>query len=177
MSEQPLSGPQDEAQPQPAAARRHANGARALATLSRFLAEEGWNPRPVGSAAFTMEYRGEAGAFELRAELLVAAEQLVITAMAPEPVPPPRRAAAAEYLIRAGWGLYVGALQLDLDSGAVVASCGLDFEGEPLSPRLIRNALAATVRLMEVYLPGLKAVIAGADPRSAVAQAERRQSL
>ena len=169
MSEQPPSDP--------AAARRQSNGARALTTLGRFLADDGWGPRPAGPSGFTMDYRGDAGAFELRAEVLVAAEQLVITAMAPEPVPPARRAAAAEYLTRAAWGLYVGALQLELDSGAAVARCGVDFEGEPLSPRLIRNALAATVRLMEIYLPGLEAVGAGADPRAALAQAERRQPL
>jgi hypothetical protein len=177
MSEQPAPGSQDEAQPQHDAARRHPNGARALTTLGRFLVEDGWSPRPAGPAAFTIDYRGESGAFELRAEVLVAAEQLVITAMAPDPVPPARRAAAAEYLTRAAWGLYVGALQLDLDSGAATARCGVDFEGEPLSPRLIRNALAATVRLMGAYLPGLEAVSAGADPRAAVAQAERREPL
>ena len=42
---------------------------------------------------------------------------------------------------------------------------------------LIRNALAATVRLMEAYLPGLEAVVAGTDPLDAVARAERRQPL
>lgn len=149
------------------------NGARALTTLGRLLADDGWHPRPDGPEAFAMSYRGQAAAFELRAEILVAAQQLVVTAVAPAPVPPARRAAAAEYLTRAACGLYVGALQLDLDSGEARARCGLDFEGEPLSSRLIRNALAITVRLMETYLPGLTLVVAGADPRAALAEAER----
>lgn len=150
------------------------NGARAVATLGRLLADEGWRPRPDGPAAFDFSHHGAGSAFEVRAEVLVAAEQLVVTATAPAAVSPGRRAAAAEYVTRAAFGLYLGALQLDLDSGTMLARCGLDFEGEPLSPRLARNALAVTVRLMETYLPGLLAVIDGADPRTALLTAERR---
>jgi hypothetical protein len=149
------------------------NGARALATLGRFLADDGWRPRPDGPTSFAISYRGPSATFMVHAELLVDAEQLVITAVAPAPVPPERRAAAAEYLARAGCGLYVGGFQLDLDSGEARARCGVDFEGEPLSPRLIRNALAVTIRLMEAYLPGLLLVCEGADPRAALHQAEQ----
>jgi hypothetical protein len=166
MSEQPA--------PEPAAARRYPNGHRAFATLGRFLVDDGWSPQQSGPSSYRMTYRSESATFELRAEVLIAAEQLVITAMASTPVPPARRPAAAEYLIRASRGLYVGALQLDMDSGAASARCGLDFEGEPLSPRLIRNALAATVRLMATYLPGLEEVSAGAGPAEAIANVERR---
>lgn len=147
------------------------NGARALATLGRFLADDGWAPRPDGPQAFAISYRGGV-ACELRAELIVAAEQLVVSAAAPHAVPAPRRHAAADYLARAANGLHVGGFQLDLDSGLVRAHCGLDFEGEPLSPRLIRNALAIVVRLAEAYFPGLARVIDGMDPRAALAAAE-----
>lgn len=151
---------------------RRPNGARALETLGRFLADDGWRPRPAGPAAFAMAYRGEAGAFALRAEVLVEAEQLLITAEAPRPVPPERLAAVAEYVSRAGCGLYVGSLELDHEAGAVRARWGLDFEGEPLSPRLIRNALAIIVRLIETYTPGLDAVLAGVAPREAIRKIE-----
>lgn len=148
------------------------NGARALATLGRFLADDGWTPRPDGLHAFAMDYRSGGLLLAVRAELLVDAEQLVVSAQAPTPVPEHRRMAALEYLARAGWGLFVGSFQLDLETGSVRACCGLDFEGEPLSPRLIRNALAVTIHLMEVYLSGLDAVIAGDEPRAALARAE-----
>jgi hypothetical protein len=147
------------------------NGARALATLGRFLADDGWAPLPDGPHAFTVSYRGGV-ACTLRAAVLVEAEQLVITAAAPAAVPPARRAAVAEYLARAADGLYVGGFQLDLDGGLVRAHCGLDFEGEPLSPRLVRNALAVVVRLAEAYFPALATVVAGTDPRVALAAAE-----
>jgi hypothetical protein len=148
------------------------NGARALATLGRFLADDGWQVEPDGPQAFLMSYRGQV-AFALRVEVIVAAEQLVVTGEAPRTVPQERRLAAAEYVTRAANGLYVGAFQLDLASGLARAHCGLDFEGEPLSPRLIRNAVAIVVRLMETYLPGLLEVIDGVDPLSAWQAAER----
>lgn len=152
---------------------RRPNGARALATLGRFLADDGWRPTPAGPAGFRLDYRGEAGSFELRAEVLVEAEQLVIVAEAPVRLPPERRAAGAEYVCRASSGLYVGSLELNVDDGTVRARCGLDFEGEPLSPRLIRNALAVTVRLMETYLPGLARVVGGAEPVATITAIEQ----
>lgn len=160
-----------ESTPRPAPVRRP-NGARALATLGRFLADDGWRPRPAGPSAFAMDYSGKAGDLTLRAEVLVETEQLVISAEAPVLVPVERRAAAAEYLCRASFGLYVGSLELDMDSGVARARCGLDFEGEPLSSRLIRNALSIAVRLMETYLPGLLLVIEGAEPSRAISEVE-----
>ncbi len=161
-----------ESSSQPAPPRR-SNGARALATLGRFLADDGWRPLPAGPAAFAMAYRDEGGAFAMRAEVLTEAEQLVITADAPQAVPPERLAAVAEYVSRASSGLYVGSLELDFRTGLVRARCGLDFEGEPLSARLIRNALAITVRLMETYLTGLDRVIGGEDAAAVIGEIEK----
>ncbi|MCS6882356.1 MAG: YbjN domain-containing protein [Oscillochloridaceae bacterium] len=151
---------------------RRLRGERALATLSRLLADDGWRPRPGGPGCFAMTYRSSGAVFEVWAEIIVASEQLVVKAAAPLTVPLDRRAAAAEYVLRATWGLYVGSLDLDVDSGKVCARCGLDFEGEPLSPRLIRNALSVAVRIMETYLPGLKRVIDGAAPAEAIRAVE-----
>lgn len=153
--------------------RRSSNNARAVATLGRFLSDDGWRPRPEGSQAFVMVYQGGSGPLELRAAV-GEGDQLTVLAVAPAAVPAARRAAAAEYVARANCGLYVGSLDLDMDNGEVVTRVGLDFEGEPLSPRLIRNALAIVVRLGETYLPGLAQVSAGAEPRAALAAAEGR---
>lgn len=152
---------------------RRTYGERAPASLGRFLTDDGWRPRPAGPGRFVMSYRGDTAAFDVWAEVIVASEQLVVSAVAPLTVPSARRVAAAEYLARAGWGLYVGSFDLDVDTGAVRARCGLDFEGEPLSPRLIRNALAIAVRLMETYLPGLGRVIDGVAPLMAIREVEQ----
>jgi len=151
---------------------RRLRGERALATLARLLADDGWRPRPGGPGRFVMTYRANGAVFEVWAEIIVPSEQLVVNAVAPLTVPPGRRAAAAEYVLRATWGLYVGSMDLDLDTGQVRARCGLDFEGEPLTPRLVRNALTIAVRIMETYLPGLARVIDGAAPLEAIRAVE-----
>lgn len=152
----------------------HGRGERAFSTLERTLADDGWRPRPGGPSRLVMTYQRGSVTFEVWAEVIVASEQLVISAVAPLRVAPARRAAAAEYVLRATWGLYVGSLDLDLDTGEVRARCSLDFEGEPLSPRLIRNALTIAVRIMETYLPGLLQVIEGVAPLEAIRTAEGR---
>ncbi len=166
------SDPSREPPAQDAGGLRRLRGERALATLSRLLADDGWRPRPDGPGRFSMTYRSNGAVFEVRAEVVVPSEQLVVHAVAPLTVPPDRRAAAAEYVLRATWGLYVGSLDLDLDTGQVYARCGLDFEGEPLSPRMIRNALTIAVRIMETYLPGLTRVVNGAVPLEAIRAVE-----
>lgn len=164
--------PYPEPPAQEAGGLRRLRGERALATLSRLLADDGWRPRPGGPGRFTMTYRSNGAVFEVWAEIIVPSEQLVVRATAPLTVPTDRRAAAAEYVLRATWGLYVGSLDLDVDTGEVCARCGLDFEGEALSPRLIRNALSIATRIMETYLPGLKRVINGAAPLEAIRAVE-----
>jgi hypothetical protein len=166
------SDPSRELSAQDAGGPRRLRGERALATLSRLLADDGWRPRSGGSGRFVMTYRSNGAVFEVWAEIIVLSEQLVVNAVAPLTVPPDRRAAAAEYVLRATWGLYVGSLDLDLDTGQVRARCGLDFEGEPLTPRLIRNALTIAVRIMETYLSGLERVIGGAAPLEAIRAVE-----
>lgn len=154
------------------AGQHRARGERAVTTLGRFLTDDGWRPRPAGPGRFVMSYQRADREFELWAELIVASEQLVVSAVAPLTAPATCRAAAAEYLARANWGLYVGGFDLNMDTGEVRARCGLDFEGEPLSPRLIRNALTITVRLMETYLPGLARVCDGVAPLDAIRAVE-----
>lgn len=166
------SDPYRESPAQDAGGLRRLRGERALATLSRLLADDGWRPRSGGAGRFVMTYRSNGAVFEVWAEIVVPSEQLVVNAVAPLTVPPDRRAAAAEYVLRATWGLYVGSLDLDLDTGQVHARCGLDFEGELLTPRLIRNALTIAVRIMETYLSGLERVIGGVAPLEAIRAVE-----
>lgn len=151
----------------PAERRRRAE---ALASLARALEVEGWAPRRLPDQdAFAVSCAGFACYALLRAE----AEQLICYAVAPLRVPAERRPAAAEFLTRANYGLYHGSFELDYADGEVRARCSLDFEGDRLSPALIRNTLLPAARLLDAYLPGLRRVaLEGAEPRAAVAQIE-----
>lgn len=151
------------------------NGARALMTLERYLEADGWNPRRLeGRDVFAMSYRGEAGTFHCYAQLRVEAEQLICYAVAPIRVPEDRRPAAAEFVTRANYGMYIGNFELDYADGEVRCKCSLDFEDEPLTENLIRNTIYPTVRLLDTYLPGLiRVAYAGADPLEAVEEVEQ----
>lgn len=153
----------------PAERRRRAE---ALASLARALDAEGWSPRRLPAQdAFAVTCAGFACYALLRAE----AEQLICYAVAPVRVPAERRPAAAEFVTRANYGLYHGNLELDYADGEVRAKCSLDFEGDRLSPALIRNTVLPAARLLDAYLPGLRRVaLEGGDPRAALAQVEAR---
>ena len=79
----------------------------------------------------------------------------------------------ATYLTLANYGLLVGNFEMNLDDGELRYKTSLDFEGlDELPLQLVRNLVAANVRTMERYLPGLAAVAEGADPRAAVTAVE-----
>jgi hypothetical protein len=149
-------------------------GPSALATLATFLTADGWRPQRLPERrAFTMTYAGASGSFPCVAELRAEAQQLICYAVAPLSAPPDRLPAVAEFIARANDGAYIGSFELSYRSGEVRCRSSIDFEGEALSERLIRNTLYPAVRLMDAYLPGLARVILhGADPRQAIDEIE-----
>lgn len=150
-------------------------GPNALATLATFLAADGWRPqRIVGQRAFTMVYRGKYGNFTCLAELHAEAQQLICYAIAPIVAPTHSITAVAEFITRANYGAYIGNFELCYTSGEVRCKSSIDFEGELLSERLIRNTIYPAVRLMDTYLPGLIRVIThNASPHEAIDEIER----
>lgn len=147
----------------------------ALSTLATFLAVDGWRPQRItGRRAFAMTYEGASGSFTCVAELRAEARQLLCYAIAPVAAPAARLPAVAEFITRANYGAYIGNFELSYSSGEVRTKASIDFEGEALTDRLIRNTLYPAARLMDAYLPGLLQVINhGLDPREAIAQIER----
>ena len=80
---------------------------------------------------------------------------------------------AAEFITRANYGLTIGNFELDFDDGEVRYKTSLDVEGTALTHSLCRQIVVANVFIMDRYLPGLMAVISGAQtPAQAVANIE-----
>jgi hypothetical protein len=150
-------------------------GPSALATLATFLTVDGWRPQRIaGRRAFAMTYSGASGSFACVAELRAEAQQLLCYAIAPMAAPAARLPAVAEFITRANAGAYIGNFELSYSSGEVRCKSSIDFEGEALSERLIRNTIYPAVRLMDTYLPGLARVIAhGVAPREAIDEIEQ----
>jgi hypothetical protein len=143
----------------------------AFDTVVAFLQGDGWPVavRTDGGEIVATKFEGAAGIWICEGRV-DAHQRFVFYSVAPALVPESRRAAVAEYLTRVNAGLVVGNFELDLDGGAVRMKTSLDFEGEPLSPTLIRNLVYANVRAMDHYAPGLVAVSDGHEPADAIAR-------
>lgn len=152
----------------------HSNGLRAFADLGEFLAKDGWYPRKIDDTyAYRMTYNGDSAEFRCTALIRVELEQFAFYATSTVKVPEQVRVAAAEYLMRANYGLRIGNFELDFSDGEVRYKSSLDFEGDQLTPQLIKNAIYPPVRNMDDYFPGLMKVIFGQmSPVEAIAEIE-----
>ena len=103
--------------------------------------------------------------------------QVVVHGVLPWAVPEQARDDMATYLTLANFGLLVGNFELSLEDGELRYKTSVDFAGcESLPLQFVRNIVAANLRTMERYLPGLAAVADGADPQAAVAAVESTDS-
>lgn len=153
---------------------KHANSLRAFDTLGKFLEDDGWYPqRAEGQYAYWVNYSGSNGDLRCYAQIRVELEQFVVYTMSPVKAPPERLADVAEYITRANYGLGIGNFEMRFDDGRIRYKSSLDFEGDELSPALIRNAIYPAVRIMNTYMPGLmKVIYAGAKPQETIAEIE-----
>ncbi len=150
------------------------NGLNAFDLLSSYLDDDEWFPRRIeGKYAYSMSYSGKNGDLRCYAIVRVDLEEFLFYAVAPVKVPEEVRMAVAEYLTRANYGLRIGNFELDYSDGEVRYKSSLDFEGQSLSPDLIRNAIYPAVHTMDRYLPGLLRVsFGGATPHEAIDEVE-----
>jgi hypothetical protein len=120
-----------------------------------------------------MSYTGKNGDLRCYAIVRVDLEEFLFYAVAPIKVPEDDRAAVAEYLTRANYGLRIGNFELDYSDGEVRYKSSLDFEGQQLTSDLIRNAIYPAVHTMDRYLPGLlRVTFGGATPHEAIEEVE-----
>ncbi len=152
----------------------HANAYQAFATLGRFLEQDGWYPQQMNDAyVYRMNFQGKNGDLRCYAQIRIEAEQLICYALTPIKVPAEARTAAAEFITRANYGMYIGNFEMDFNDGEVRYKSSVDFQDVPLEPYLIRNTIYPTVQLLDRYLPGLlKVVFGGKTPIEAVQEIE-----
>lgn len=151
-----------------------AEGLAAFAAVGQFLEEDGWHPQRLDdSYVYRVFFAGRNGEVACFAQVRVELKQFLFYAVLPVRVPEHMRGALAEFLTRANYGLRIGNFELDYADGEVRFKSSLDFDGEPLTANLIRNAVYPAVQTLDRYLPGAMAVIyGGKEPAAAVAEVE-----
>jgi hypothetical protein len=153
------------------------NGLQAFETLGQYLRDIEWYPQQIKDrTAYRVLFSGENGQLTCFAQILVDLEQFLFYAVAPVKAPEGLRPAVAEFITRANYGLRIGNLEMDFSDGEVRYKSGLDFEGQELTPQLIKLAIYPAVQTLDRYLPGLMAVIyGGKSAKEAVAEVERSE--
>lgn len=146
----------------------------ALATLHQFLVDDGWFPQDLDErAGYRVIFGGKSGKMLCVAEIRTELQQFIFHVLFPSRVPENLRIAVAEFITRANFGLRIGNFEMDFFDGEVRYKSSLDFEGETLNPRLIRNAIYPAVHTMDQYWPGLMSVVyGGKSPNEAIAEVE-----
>jgi len=77
--------------------------------------------------------------------------------------------AIAEFSTRANYGIRIGNIKRNYSDGEIRDKSSLDFEGQSLTPTLIRNSIYPPVQTMDYYLPGLmRGDFGGATPLEAI---------
>ena len=138
------------------------NGWRAFATLTQFLKDDGWYPQQLEEKTIHRVYfAGKNGELRCYAQIRVDLEQFLFYVIAPVKTPEPMHAHVAEYITRANYGLRIGNFEMDYSDGEVRYKSSFDFDGEHLTPTLIKNAMYPAVHTMDLYLPGLLGVMYG----------------
>lgn len=150
------------------------NGLQAFETLGQFLQDDGWYPQLLeGKHIYRIGYSGTNGQIAGYAQVAIQSEQFIFYAVSPVKAPEDARLRLAEFLTRANYGLRIGNFELDFNDGEVRYKSSIDFEGEALTPALIRNAMYPAVQTMDHYLAGLMAVMyGGKTPAEAIAEIE-----
>ncbi len=100
------------------------------------------------------------------------AHQLLVHSVLPFQVPDERRADVAMFATRANFGLAIGNFELDMDNGELRYKTSMDTGGEVLTDALLRPLFVANISTTNRYLPGIQAVLVGADPAAAVLAVE-----
>lgn len=134
----------------------HPNAVQAFTTLEQFLHENQWRPQRVDAQyMYRLIYSERNEQFTCYAQIRLEVEQFAFYVIAPLQTPESARPVMAEFLTRVNYGLWIGNFEMDWKDGEVRYKSSLDFEGVPLTPQLIRNAIQPAVRTMSCYLPGL----------------------
>ena len=147
---------------------------RITSALRAFFDKEDWSytqveDRPILKLGFT----GKNGNWTCYAQVRELDDQFVFYSICPLIVPERKRLAVAEFLTRANYGLVIGNFEMDLDDGEIRYKSSRDAETGELTPDMIKNAVYASVLMMDKYLPGILAVLGGnVAPKQAIDEIE-----
>jgi hypothetical protein len=143
-------------------------------TVVQFFEEDDWNFQEFeGKTILKMGFSGSNASWTCYAHAKDEEERFTFYSIMESKVPANKRAAIAEYLTRANYGLVIGNLEMDYSDGEVRYKTSIDVEGGQLTSQMIKTMVYVNVLTMDKYLPGIMSVIfAEVSPVDAIAKIE-----
>jgi hypothetical protein len=140
-----------------------------LGILARFFEEDGWvvTEQPEHEILW-VGFEGNNGQWKCCAQAREEEQQFVFYSICPRRVEPQHRAAMAEFITRANYGIVIGNFELDYADGEVRFKTSIDVEDARLTPPLIHHLVYANLLMTDRYLPGITAIIEGQSPQLAL---------
>ncbi|HMV67082.1 MAG TPA: YbjN domain-containing protein [Myxococcota bacterium] len=146
---------------------------RIFNSMKEFFASDDWKFQELDGKDLHMRYRGDVGTWSCFARAREQEDQFVFYSVAPINTPPERRAAMAEFVTRANYGMIIGNFEMDFNDGEVRYKTSVDVEGTDLVAPLIRQLVYANVAMMNRYYSGILSVaFGGGEPAAEVARIE-----
>lgn len=139
--------------------------ARIFDGMKQFFDTDDWNYEQVEDRpVLRMGFSGDDGQWMCFAQAREDHDQVLFYSVAQLRVPEERRAAVAEFITRANYGMIVGNFEMDYNDGEVRYKTSADVESlegsEPVT-KLMKQLVYANVLTMDRYLKGLMAVAFG----------------
>lgn len=142
--------------------------------LVMFLQEDDWKftHMPAETAAL-MTFTCENATYLCFARVREEQEQVIVYTIYPLRAPADRRVEVAEFVARVNYGLALGALELDVDSGELRFKTSADVRATLFSLPLLRSLLQTCLATADRYYPGYTGLLYGRmTPQEAVARVE-----
>ncbi|NJN85625.1 MAG: YbjN domain-containing protein [Leptolyngbyaceae cyanobacterium SL_7_1] len=138
--------------------------------LVNFFTSDDWSfTRLQGEPILYTAIKGNNGEWNCYAQIRADRSQFIFYSICPISAPEDSRSPIAEFLTRANSGIILGNFELDFEDGEIRYKTSIDVTDDFLSQALIKQLVYANVSMMDEYLPGIQAVIAGeATPLEAI---------
>jgi hypothetical protein len=139
-----------------------------------FLVADSWPVQRVeNTSTLHMQYQGDSGLWTCIAQTLEERRTLLFYSVCPLEIPRAKYGAVMEFITRANYGMLGGAFEFDLNDGDLRFRTSATLPDSDLTLSLVRLVVYDNVTSMDIYLPGIEAVINGqATPAQAIEHVE-----
>ncbi|MCY2989029.1 MAG: YbjN domain-containing protein, partial [Planctomycetota bacterium] len=121
------------------------------------------------SRSICADFRCEVGTYRIIAAVDAESELFQVFGYSPVRVPEGARAAVAETIARANYGLKVGKFEMDFEEGELRFQAAQILTEDSLDENVIDRLLSTTMSMLDMYLPAVLSVIYGNElPKDAI---------